>query len=173
MYLSPHNKCVKFVPALGASTGRPCQAAAYASVRALMIFLRRLLKIEAVVLTALVALACALATVSAILAAVADNAILGVGGSALIVFGYTCLIGGIPAIFFGAPMYAALLHFGKASWLSVLALGVTPGVLLLVIAIELGVWAIGCGAFIALATHFFCRPGSNSSVRDFPSTPGE
>ena len=55
---------------------------------------------------ALIVLATTLASVSALGAALSKAAVLGVGGSFTVVFGYTLAFGFIPAICVGAPSYA-------------------------------------------------------------------
>ena len=130
-----------------------------------MKYLRQLVKTEVVAIAALLSVAVVLAIFSLVQASIAANPILGIAGSAKVVFTYICLIGGIPVIAFGAPMYAALHYFGKASWLSTLVIGVAPGVIFLLVERDLGLWAMSCGAVIALATHTFCQPVSNYSSK--------
>ena len=130
-----------------------------------MTFLRRLAKTELAALAALVAVAILLAGFSAVQAWLAPSAVLGIAGSAAIVFGYILIIGSIPAFAFGAPVYALLWHRGKVSWVTALAIGLLPGLALLFVAKDLGLWSLACGATVALATHAACGAGSNNSFK--------
>ena len=133
-----------------------------------MTFMRRLVKAELAALAALVAVAVCVAGYSAIQAWLAPSAALGVAGSAAIVFVYIIAIGFIPALAFGAPLYAWLWQRGKASWATTLALGLLPGFALLFIDKELGLWSLACGGIVALATHAVCGAGSNNSFNPMP-----
>ena len=130
-----------------------------------MTFLRRLSKTELAAFAALVAVAILLAGFSAVQAWLGPSAVLGIAGSAAIVFGYILIIGSIPAFAFGAPVYALLWHRGKVSWATALAIGLLPGLALLFVAKDLGLWSLACGAIVALATHAVCGAGSNNSFK--------
>jgi hypothetical protein len=133
-----------------------------------MTFLKHLAKTEAVATFSLLAVAAALAVLFAVQAAIQSDPSSSVG-VALVVFAYTMAIGCIPVVAFGAPLYAWLLSHGRTSWAAAIAIGVIPGLVLLLVAIDLGLWAIGCGAAVALATHVICRPGPNQSFKPTPS----
>ena len=133
-----------------------------------MTFLQHLARTEAVAVVALLAVATALAIVFAIQAASPGDLFSPIG-AALVVFAYTMAIGGAPAAVFGAPLYAWLLSTDRSSWAAAVAIGVVPGLVLLLVAIDLGLWSIGCGVTVAVATHAFCRPGSNHSFKPTPS----
>ena len=133
-----------------------------------MTFLRRLAKTELAAHAALVAVAILVAGFSAVQAWLAPSAVFGIAGSAAIVFGYILFIGSIPAAVFGAPMYALLWQRGKASWVAALAIGLLPGLALLFVAKDLGLWSLACGAVVALATHAACGAGSNNSFKPKP-----
>lgn len=126
-----------------------------------MTFLRRLAKTELAALVALVAIAILVAAFSALQTWLAPSAVLGIAGSAAIVFGYILIIGSIPALVFGAPVYTLLWQRGKVSWAIALAIGLLPGLALLFVAKDLGAWSLACGAVVALATHAACGAGSN------------
>lgn len=114
---------------------------------------------------ALIVLAAILASASAVGAALAKSAVLGVRGSFTLVFGYTLVLGFVPAICFGAPSYAWLWQKGRASWTTATLLGVTFGIPFFFIAGELGIWATAGGAAVAIATHTICRAGANNSFK--------
>lgn len=128
-----------------------------------MTFLQRLAISEMAAFIALLVLAVSLAVLAAISAALAETAVLGIGGSSAVVFGYTVVLGVVPALVLGAPGYAWLWHTGRASWLSAAALGLGLGAPLGFIALELGLWACAAGATVAVATHLACRAGANNS----------
>ena len=133
-----------------------------------MTLLRRLARTELAALAALVAVASLVAGFSAVQAWLAPSAVLGIAGSAAVVFGYILIIGSIPALAFGAPVYAFLWHRGKASWAKALILGLLPGFALLFVATDLGLWSLACGAIVAAATHAVCGAGSNNSFKPTP-----
>ncbi len=84
------------------------------------------------------------------------------------VFGYTLVIGCVPVMVFGAPLYAWLLSIGKASWVAALAIGLVPGLVLFLVASDLALWSMACGVLVALATHAICGLGSNNSFKPKP-----
>ena len=66
------------------------------------------------------------------------------------------------AVFFAAraaaaPLYAWLRSTGRASWGTAMCVDLVPGLVLLFVALDLGLWAIGCGLVVALVTHAVCR----------------
>ena len=133
-----------------------------------MNYLKLLVKTELVALAALVFAGAALAGFSAAQASIATSSVLGVSGSAKVVFLYTLFIGSIPVVLFGAPLYSALRHIHRMSWLVALGIGAVPGVSLMFVEMELGLFAIVCGLFVAAVTHAVCGPGSNNSFKPKP-----
>jgi len=133
-----------------------------------MSYMHLFVKTELVALAALVFAGAALAGFSAVLASLATSSVLGVSGSAKVVFLYTLFIGCIPVTLFGAPLYSALRHFHKMSWLVALGIGAVPGAALLFVEMEIGLFAFVCGLFVAAVTHAVCGPGSNSSFKPKP-----
>src|SRR5258706_7299870 len=122
-----------------------------------MSFLHRLWRCELTGFAALVVCAVAVAVVAfgdsvrigdTSLASVSVAARIGVNG-----FGYTVIIGALPVILYGAPIYALLANAGRANWTTVILLGVVPGVFVLPFDVWPGVWAIGCGVIVASITH--------------------
>lgn len=130
-----------------------------------MRYLRQLAKIELVALAALAIFALAFACFSAAQASFTTNPLFGVFGTGEVVFVYTIVTGGLPVLLLVAPLYFALRHFHKASWLSVLIIGIAPGCVALFIATVSALWALPCGAFVAAFTHAICGRGSNPSSK--------
>ncbi|UJM85660.1 hypothetical protein [Rhodanobacter denitrificans] len=130
-----------------------------------MKYLRQLAKIELIALAALAIFALAFACLSAAQASFATNPLFGVFGTGEVVFVYTIVTGSLPVVFLGAPLYFALCHFHKASWLFVLIIGIAPGCVALFIATFPALWALPCGAFVASVTHVICGRGSNPSSK--------
>jgi hypothetical protein len=95
----------------------------------------------------------ALLLVAGVMAGVTTSSVLG----PTYIFGYTMMIGVLPALLIGVPAYVFLLRKGQARWYYVLALGVIPGMLLLLMGDELGLLAVVCGGIVALITHLVCR----------------
>jgi len=125
-----------------------------------MKFSRQLAKVELVALASLVVAAIALASFAAIQTALHPSPFFNITDSVKVVFLYTLAIGCFPVVVFGAPLYAALLYSGRASWLAAFAIGAVPGAVLLFFAISLGLWSLACGIAVALATHAVCASGS-------------
>ena len=131
--------------------------------------LRQFIVVELVSIATLLLVASGMAAYGAIEAMLHDNAMIDPRGSAWLVFAYTAMIGAVPVIFLGAPIYLALLRRGSANWFNVLILGITPGLLLLLVAGGLGLWAMLCGAVVASVTHLACRRlGPNNSFKPNP-----
>ncbi len=124
-----------------------------------MNFLQRLAKTEVAALVALVIGATLLAVFSALQARLAPDPAINAAGSAGITFVYFIVLGLIPALAFGAPIYAWLWRHGKATWISSLLVGLIPGLALAAFESELGMTAMICGAFVALLTHKLARFG--------------
>jgi hypothetical protein len=134
-----------------------------------MSFLKQLAKAELVAIAALVIAGAALAGLSAWQASLSTDSLLGVGGSARMVFLYTLIIGCLPVALFGAPLYSVLRHLHKVSWPRAVAIGIVPGAVLSLIDLELGFLGVLCGAFISSATHAICGAGPNQSFKPTPS----
>jgi hypothetical protein len=80
-------------------------------------------------------------------------------------FGYTAIIGVLPAVLYGAPIYALLAHTGRVSWAAVVVLGIVPGALALPFEAGLGGWALGCGLVVASITHVLMQRWTRRSNR--------
>jgi hypothetical protein len=130
-----------------------------------MKFSRQLAKVELVAFGALVAAAFALASFAGIQTSLHPSPMFNIIDSVRVVFLYTLVIGCIPVLAFGAPLYATLLYRGRASWSAAFVIGAVPGVILLFFTISLGLWSLACGVAVALATHAVCAPGSNHSSK--------
>ena len=117
---------------------------------------KRFLLVELVSIVTLVMVAGAVAAFGAIDSVSHANSLISPGGSAWIGFGYTAIIGLLPVVIVGAPIYFMLVRRNMANWLNVVILGAAPGVLLLFISLALGVWAIACGVVVASVTHVVC-----------------
>ena len=138
-----------------------------------MTVFRQLIVVELVSVASLLLVAAAMAAYGAIDSASHANSLIDPAGSAWIAFGYATIIGAIPVILIGAPIYLLLLRRGAANWLNVMMLGVIPGVILLFVAGGLGFWAILCGAAIASLVHMGCRKlGPNNSFKPKPHRGG-
>lgn len=118
---------------------------------------RTLLVVELVALAALLLVALALAALAALESSSQLNPVFGPAASAWLLFSYTLIIGVAPALLIGAPGYLLLLRGRKANWLAILSLGAAPGIALLFVATDLGLWATGCGLAVATITHLACR----------------
>jgi len=90
-------------------------------------------------------------------------------GGAKFVFESALFFGVLPVVAVGAPIYFALLRYGKPRWFYVILLGIAPGVAALPFDVLLGIFAILCGAAIASLTHLMCRGlGPNNSFKPKP-----
>ena len=94
-------------------------------------------------------------------------------GAAVTVFGYTLIIGFLPVVLFGAPLYAFLLSTERASAFAAIGIGIAPAFGLYFVAWDLGLMSAIGGVFVALCTHIACtiRPNislkrTNQSLRD-------
>ncbi len=85
--------------------------------------------------------------------------------AAIMVFGYTLIIGFLPVALFGAPLYAFLLSKGRASVLAAICIGVAPALGLYFVAWDLGVMSAVGGVFVALCTHAACSIRPNYSLK--------
>jgi len=125
-----------------------------------MTFRRHLARTELVALATLVGIAASLAAFSAVRAAASPGDLFSPLGAAVAVAGYTLITGFALVAMVGAPFYAWLQTTGRASWGAAVCVGLTPGFVLLFVASDLGLWAIGCGLAVALVTHAVCRRGA-------------
>jgi hypothetical protein len=66
---------------------------------------------------------------------------------------YAVVIGLLPVVLFGAPIYTWLKTRSRVSWLNVLGLGVLPGIVVFPLEKELSIWVILCGCLVAISTH--------------------
>ena len=80
-------------------------------------------------------------------------------GQALLLSLYFFLFGFLPVALYGAPAYVELRRREWANWLSVLAVGAAPGLALLSVDAQLGIYAIATGCTIATLTHGWFRRG--------------
>ena len=134
-----------------------------------MATLRRLVFVELVAVGSLLLVAGAMAAYGAVDSVRHANSLIDPWGSAWLGFAYTVAFGLLPVVLFGAPVYSVLLSRGKASWPTAVGLGVVPGLLLLLVAGGLGVWAIVCGLVASCLTHLVCRRlGPNNSFKPTP-----
>ncbi|AXK71228.1 hypothetical protein DWG18_02285 [Lysobacter sp. TY2-98] len=86
---------------------------------------------------------------------------------------YAFVLGLLPALLYGAPLYAAAQRAGRASYFIAGVIGAAPGLVFLAYA---GDWLIlAYGVFSGLATHFFAQPrwpwsrlGANNSSKPTP-----
>ncbi|VXB06909.1 conserved membrane hypothetical protein [Luteimonas sp. 9C] len=131
--------------------------------------LRELLKVEAFALLSLLIVAGTMAAYGAIESARHTNSLLEPATSARLLFIYTVAFGFLPVVVFGAPAYVWLLHKKLARWPYVVALGIGPGLAILIFEFSLGIWPIICGLPVALITHLLCRwLGPNNSFKPTP-----
>lgn len=75
----------------------------------------------------------------------------------LVVSIVAAIFGLLPAILYGAPVYALLSRRGLANYSSSAAIGVAPGLLALVLAPGWGWFVMLFGACVAIATHRIAR----------------
>ena len=122
-----------------------------------MSLFRKLMRVEAAALFALLIVALGMAGYGVIDSLLHDNSLLGPLDSANIVFAYTAMLGLLPVVAVGAPGYLVLLRNNRASWSYVLLLGIAPGALVLPFEAWTGFLAIVCGAAVASLTHLMCR----------------
>jgi hypothetical protein len=66
---------------------------------------------------------------------------------------YALIIGFVPVVAFGAPIYAAIARGHQLPAVAAVAIGIFPGLLLLLYERNLAQWSIGVGAAVALITH--------------------
>jgi len=119
-----------------------------------------LLRVELTALLALAACALAFAAFTIFAYLTPDDYVKPVDemqGQAIILAVYFFCFGLLPVALYGAPIYVALASRGKANWLSVLCVGLIPGILLVFIDRNLGLYGTVAGVAVSLLTHTFCR----------------
>ena len=77
------------------------------------------------------------------------------GFFALMFVFYAVTIGTFLVVAVGAPLYLLLDRLSVANWPLVLLVGIAPGIALLALAKDLGIWSIVSGAAVAALTHFY------------------
>lgn len=70
---------------------------------------------------------------------------------------YAVIVGFFPVALFGAPIYTWLKFKNHVSWMSVLLLGVLPGVVAFPLERELTIWVVLCGCLVAISTHVLSK----------------
>ncbi len=119
--------------------------------------LKKFINIEITVLFALLICAFSVAIFSAAQASYSPTSMFSPIESGKMVFLSTLLIGILPALAFGAPIYFALTHYRKANWATVLIAGSLPGLFILFFSTELGLICLAAGVVIAAITHSVWR----------------
>jgi len=118
-----------------------------------MEYLRILLRVELHALAALSTCAAAVACWFMLVALLGETGSFRLWETGWNAFAYTFVVGVLPVILFGAPVYALLQAKGRLSWTLVVLLGLAPGVALWFAERTLGAWFIGCGVAVACLTH--------------------
>ena len=119
--------------------------------------LKKFINIEITVLFALFMCALAVAIFSAAQTSYSPSSMFSPFESGRTVFLSTLLIGLLPALAFGAPIYFVLMHYRKANWATVLLAGSLPGLFILFFSPELGLICLFAGVVIAAITHSVWR----------------
>jgi hypothetical protein len=123
-----------------------------------MDFLRQLGRVQLWALVSLIAVAAVAAGSCAAFTAMWSGASLSPAQAALLFFVYAMVVGCGPALLLGAPAYAVLRRYRRATWWTALAVGCAPGLcLLLVVDRRFALLALACGAAVAAVTHGLCR----------------
>lgn len=68
---------------------------------------------------------------------------------------YTFLIGFVPVVAFGSPIYALLVYRKSASHTGATLIGIFPAIVLFWYDANLAAWCVACGAAVALFTHYW------------------
>ena len=131
-----------------------------------MKFAHRLAKTEVFSLCALIVAASVLACASAAQVAFAVDPLISPGASAGLVFAYTLIIGVLPVVVVGAPVYAIVGHlYHRVRWYIALCIGLAPGLLALAYEVHLGLWSIAGGIIVSLVTHAFWKASYSNSLK--------
>jgi hypothetical protein len=114
---------------------------------------RKLLIICGISLASLIVIAIGLGGLAAFEELSSNNSLKEIFSYALGTFIPTIIIGIIPAIFYGPPLYVYLMRKKLDKWYFVIVIGILPGFLLMLLDNIIGVYAIFCGGIAALLTH--------------------
>jgi hypothetical protein len=115
-----------------------------------MSFARALWLSEASASILLLSCAVVLAGLSALLGGAGP---LGAGGNAKVTFAYTLILGAVPALVLGAPIYAFLRSRQLHRIWAAACFGATPGIVAFFVDRPLAPIALGVGLVVALGTH--------------------
>lgn len=78
------------------------------------------------------------------------------------------LVGGlltiVPALLYGAPLYAVLQEINRASYTAAFFIGAAPAAALLWVDPRLAGWVLAFGSLTALFTHRFAKQGSQDDA---------
>lgn len=120
--------------------------------------LKQVLKIELAAIVSLFVAGAALALYAFFLGLFYSNSIPPLD-SAVLTLIYTVMLGFIPVVLFGVPVYLALKKYGKDSWVYVILLGLFPGVaaFLAKIPVDISLCSLVSGVIVSLVTHLLCR----------------
>lgn len=75
----------------------------------------------------------------------------------LLAFQFTFILGLVPVVLYGAPLYMWLQVKGRLSWPVVISLGAIPGTIALPFGWSFGVVAIGIGVAVSCLTHYLVK----------------
>ncbi len=128
--------------------------------------LRHFALVEGIVLLSLIVTAGAMAAFGAAQSLSYEDSLLSPTESAWVLFGYTAVLGFLPALLLGGPAYFVLLRIGEDRWFYVLLAGVLPGIGAVPFEASLASWVIVCGGSVALITHGLHQwLGPNNSLK--------
>jgi hypothetical protein len=130
-----------------------------------MKFLRHLAKVELVAIASLATVAMAVAAYAAIFMSLHPSPEFSAADAVEAVFFYLFPAGCFAVALVVAPVYAALLKKGLATWLVALVVGASPGAAVLLFSYFFGLLSLASGAVVGLATHAICASGSNHSSK--------
>jgi hypothetical protein len=129
-------------------------------VRAHMTYLRKLAQAELLAVSAFLLSASALTALIAFAPGAEVGVLAGANGFKALL-STTLLVGALPIVFYGAPGYAALRCFGRASWPAVILLGIAPGSVLLLADSLFGLFGLLYGVVVAGVMHLVTEVRSN------------
>lgn len=124
------------------------------------IIMRTLLKVELIALVALCLASIAVGFLAFGQAHLISNNIFTPLETAIVTGGHAALWGFLPTVIYGAPIYLLLRLRHLDRWINVLAVGILPGMVILLISIPVGLYAIFAGAAVSSLTHFLSNKGS-------------
>lgn len=119
--------------------------------------IRLFIRVEATAVLSLLLAATLMAALGAAPFGNPGTAFAGPADAATFYFTSTLLIGAVPAIALGGPLYFLLLRQGEPRWFYVVLIGVMPGLAFLPFDHLLGTMAVLCGLLVASLTHLACR----------------